>query len=217
MVLEDNQSFESGKNKSELPALDFSIPQGRYESTASFTNTEGQKFILRISGLDRAAVEKYSKELQVYFNVLPSAPNFSLPDEQSQPKEEKVAQPSKPEINIDIELVEQIKKPDYTEGAFGDELFIDEDKDIRFIFNPSPNFEISFRVEGSVNIIITRIRDGKKVYEKTLNSTTSPMPPIINENFQDNDRSKGFTMLVSGNKNDSRFLFNSNVEYRQLT
>lgn len=217
MLIEDNQAFESGKEKAEFPTLDFSIPQVRYESTASFTNTEGQKFTIRVSGLDIAAVEKYSKELQVYFNVLPGAPIFSLPDEQSQPKEEKVDQPSKPEINIDIELVEQIKKPDYTEGAFAEELTIDEWEDITFIFNPSPNFEISFSVEGSVNIKITRIRDGKEVYKKTLNSTISSTPINPNKNFRDNDKSKGFKMVVNGNKNDSRFFFNSNVEFKRQT
>lgn len=69
---------------SELKYLEFSTPEPRYESFASFENEKGQQFIIRVRGCDRAAVEQYTSNLSAYLE-LELLPNESIqrPQEES--------------------------------------------------------------------------------------------------------------------------------------
>lgn len=56
----------------ELTSLEFSQPEycyPHYNSTARFKNNKGQEFIIRVSGLNQAIVEQYTRSLHAYFEV----------------------------------------------------------------------------------------------------------------------------------------------------
>jgi hypothetical protein len=56
----------------ELTPLQFSACKPRYESTASYTNSKNQSFLIRVSGDEQRLVEKYTKNLQVNLELTPS-------------------------------------------------------------------------------------------------------------------------------------------------
>lgn len=66
---------------SELKSLEFSTPEPRYESFASFENEKGQQFIIRVRGCDRADVEQYTRNLSAYLELLPNE-SIQLPQEE---------------------------------------------------------------------------------------------------------------------------------------
>lgn len=72
----------------ELISLEFCVPKSRYYSVARFKNNKGQEFLVRVSGLDRQAVEQYTKNLNVYFEILPSESILPQPDTISKSEED---------------------------------------------------------------------------------------------------------------------------------
>ncbi|MBD2538187.1 hypothetical protein [Coleofasciculus sp. FACHB-SPT36] len=72
----------------ELISLEFCAPKPRYCSVARFENSKGQEFLVRVSGLDRQAVEQYTKNLNVYFEILPSESILTQPDTISKSEED---------------------------------------------------------------------------------------------------------------------------------
>jgi hypothetical protein len=72
----------------ELISLEFCTPRPRYYSVARFENNKGQEFLVRVSGLDRQAVEQYTKNLNVSFEILPSESILPQPDTISKSEED---------------------------------------------------------------------------------------------------------------------------------
>jgi hypothetical protein len=72
----------------ELISLEFCTPRPRYYSVARFENNKGQEFLVRVSGLDRQAVEQYTKNLNVFFEILPSESILPQPDTISKSEED---------------------------------------------------------------------------------------------------------------------------------
>jgi hypothetical protein len=63
----------------ELTKLNFTSPITRYESTAIYENSKGQKFLIRVCGCDKHEVETRSKNLLVFLE-------FSTIDSQESPQ-----------------------------------------------------------------------------------------------------------------------------------
>ncbi|MBD6621225.1 hypothetical protein FNW02_37400 [Komarekiella sp. 'clone 1'] len=61
---------------SESRPLEFSAPQPRYESFAPFENENKQQFVVKVSGLNKADVERYTSNLRGHLEVLQ---NESIP------------------------------------------------------------------------------------------------------------------------------------------
>ena len=75
----------------ELISLEFCTPRPRYYSVARFENNKGQEFLVRVSGLDRQAVEQYTKNLNVFFEILPSESILPQPDTISKSEEDLIS------------------------------------------------------------------------------------------------------------------------------
>lgn len=79
MAQEACQSPENRDENDELIHLEFSPPESRYESVGLFQNEKGQQFLIRVNGADKVAVERYTKDLRIHFEV--------FPDESMQPRQ----------------------------------------------------------------------------------------------------------------------------------
>jgi len=95
-----------------LSPLDFSPPECRYESSALFKNDMGQTLSVQVWGLDKAAVEQYTRELRASFEVAPVTPDQPPKEPPSkyapktEPQPEISDQPSPQDLDIELEVVE---------------------------------------------------------------------------------------------------------------
>ncbi len=128
MADEASQLPEDRDKMAELTKLEFAPPKCRYESIAPFQNNKGQQFLVRVSGVDKAAVEQYIEELRAHFEVLPDESLQPLEQEspiqeaeteqpslalEAELQDERTAQSSTQDLEIALEMVkaEGIKRP----------------------------------------------------------------------------------------------------------
>ena len=73
----------------ELKELNFSRPIARYQSIARYKNSEGQNFIIRVSGCNESQVKRRINNLRAFFEVSLEQPE-KLPDNTSTPIEGRI-------------------------------------------------------------------------------------------------------------------------------
>lgn len=135
MANKANQLPEDGDKLPELTKLEFDHPICRYESTAPFQNNKGQQFLVRVSGVDKAAVEQCALDLLAHFEVLPDEPPQPLEQEslvqeaeieqpslalEAEPQDKTTDQRSTQNLEIALELVkvEGVKRPRFLNFSF---------------------------------------------------------------------------------------------------
>lgn len=85
----------------ELTKLNFTSPITRYENTAIYKNSKGQKFLIRVCGCDKHEVEKHSKNLLVFLE-------FYTIDSQRLPKNINSAADETTNLHSDMEVFESL-------------------------------------------------------------------------------------------------------------
>jgi hypothetical protein len=135
MANKANQLPEDRDKLPELTKLEFDHPICRYESTAPFQNNKGQQFLVRVSGVDKAAVEQCALDLLAHFEVLLDDPPQPLEQEslvqeaeieqpslalEAEPQDKTTAHRSTQNLEIALELVkvEGIKRPRFLNFSF---------------------------------------------------------------------------------------------------
>ena len=119
----------------ELTKLNFTSPITRYESTAIYENSKGQKFLIRVCGCDKHEVEKRSKNLLVFLE-------FSTIDSQELPQNTNSVDDGTTNQPSDMEVFESVgdnAKQDVTNAL---EISVelpkihkkDKDRNIKFAF-----------------------------------------------------------------------------------
>ena len=179
MAHEDNQSIENGSEKAEFSPLDFSFPQCRYESTARLTNSQGQQFIIRVNGFNKAAVEKYSRELRIYFNVLSDTSTLPLQQDESEPKGDRTnpefSSNQNLDLNLDIEVIGSGDIPPVFETIFPLEFSVEQGELLKFRSEITKKISINISVAGTIKAELVRLRDGKLVDKAELNTFQNPL------------------------------------------
>jgi hypothetical protein len=111
MTTLSSQNLQAGETA--LQSMSFSTPVCRYESVATFTNTQGHQFDLRVTGIEEAAIRRYIEEVRLELEILPDVPVVSEKDEvrQSYSTTEKLAAKPTPDREVTIAI-----EPRHTEG-----------------------------------------------------------------------------------------------------
>jgi len=191
MTGEVSQSPQGNNERTQLTKLDFSLPQCRYESIARFENENGQPVLIRVSGHEKAAVEQYTSELRVDFEVLADEPS-QFPEEEGrtseketeQPpsqgeltqKEERADQQSIQDLQIVIEAIEaeEIKLP--VIRRFSLDPLIGNGVTHEYLFTDKTQADIKI-IAHAGKVRAELFQGGKKVDSKVVDKILNSLPP----------------------------------------
>jgi hypothetical protein len=124
-------------------------------------------------------VEKYSRELRIYFNVLSDTSTLPLQQDESEPKGDRTnpefSSNQNLDLNLDIEVIGSGDIPPVFETIFPLEFSVEQGELLKFRSEITKKISINISVAGTIKAELVRLRDGKLVDKAELNTFQNPL------------------------------------------
>ncbi|GEM_PF-5137882 len=191
-----------------LQSLKFSPLRCRHESIALYENEKEQRFLIQVRGLDKEAVERYIKELQLYLEVLPYKP---LQSEEQLGEQGKRTEQSIQDLEITIEAIQarDIKPPYILRFAIDPSIQNGVNQDYQF----SDTTEARVTITAYGGTLAARLRQGNQIVNNATVDVYSglPDPQATLSPITQSNKSTSFSFIVTGMEDNSRYALNGDV------